>query len=74
MRTLDGKARCPHTHSRTLRRSLAEASFSSTSTDQGGVGVCPQCFPVPSCYATTFKEMVCTGTELKKRKKINPAH
>lgn len=70
---LDGIARRPHTHSRTLRQSLEEASSSSTSsTDQGGDGVCPQCFPVLSRYATTFKEMVHTGTELKKRKKINP--
>ena len=39
---------------------------------EGGDGVCLQCSPVLSRYATTFKEMVHTGTELKKRKKINP--
>ena len=70
---LDGKARCPHTHSPTLRLSLAETSFSSTGTDQGGDGVCPQCLSALSRYATTFKEMVHTGTELKNRKTINPA-
>ena len=68
---LDGVARRPHTHSRTLRLSLEEAGSSSTMTD-GGEGVCLQCSPVLSRYATTFKEMVHTGTELKKRKKINP--
>lgn len=65
---LDGVARRPHTHSRTIRRSLEEGS----SSVEGSDGVCPQCSPVLSRYATTFKEMVHTGTELKKRKKINP--
>ncbi len=65
---LDGKGRSPHTHSRTLRRSLEESSSTSSVS-----GVCPQCHPVLSRYSTTFKEMVHTGTELKKRKKINPS-
>ena len=67
---LEGVARRPHTHSSTLRQCLEEQSTSST--DQGTSGVCPECLPVLSRYATTFKEMVHTGTELKKRKKINP--
>ena len=50
------------------KRSLDEAS-SSAST---GSGIRPQCYPILSRYTTVFKEMVHQGTELKKRKKINP--
>lgn len=39
----------------------------STST-----GVCSQCSPILSCYCDVFKSMIHTGTELKKRKRINP--
>lgn len=65
---LAGRARQPHIHSRTLKRALDEAS-SSTSTDSV---ICSQCYPVLSRYSTMFKEMVHQGTELKKRKTINP--
>ncbi len=67
---LDGRARGSHTHSSSLRRSLDEATSSSADVSPG---VCPQCYPVLSRYTTTFKEMVHSGTELKKRKKVNPS-
>ena len=70
---LDGVARRPHIHSRTLRRSLEESTSSSTVGEaEGEDGVCLQCQPVLSCYISTFKEMVHSGTGLKKRKRINP--
>ena len=78
---LEGVARHPHSHSRTLRRSFEECTSSSTVAEEstssstvgeteGGDGVCPQCLPVLSHYVSTFKEMVHSGTELKKRNKI----
>ena len=70
---LKGKARRPHTHSRTLRLSLEESSEASSSSHAQESGVCSQCYPVLSRYADTFKEMVHSGSELKKRKMINPS-
>jgi len=68
---LTGKARSPHIHTRTLRRSLEEegedSRFASSATP-----VCTQCLPVLSRYAAMFKGMTHQGTELKKRKKVNP--
>lgn len=63
---LAGRAKIPHRHTRVLRQSLEEAGPSSAS------GVCPQCDPVLSRYADTFKEMVHQGSELKRKKSINP--
>ena len=62
---LHGKARKPHTHSRTIRRSLDSRG---SQTEQ----VCAQCDPVLSRHVTEFKNMVHTGSELKKRKRLNP--
>ena len=65
---LDGRAKNPHRHTRVLRRSLEEAS----SSGQGVSGVCPQCDPILSRYSDTFKEMVHHGSELKRKRSINP--
>ena len=62
---LEGRARRPHSHSRTIRLSL-ESHGSGTS------GVCAQCEPVLSRHITAFKGMVRTGSELKRRKRLNP--
>ena len=66
---LDGVARRPHLHSRTLRRSL-EGAGPSHSTDGASTNpsVCPQCYPVLVYYIDVFKSMKHSGTELKKRK------
>ena len=66
MNYLEGHARRPHSHSKALSKSL-EGAEESTAT-----GVCSQCSPILSRYADVFKSMVHTGTELKKRKRINP--
>ncbi len=63
---LSGTATSPHTHSPHLRLSLEEASSSSSCQDN--TSVCLQCYPVLTRYTTVFKEMVHTGTELKKRR------
>ncbi len=68
--SLDGKARCPHTHSRSLRLSLAEASFSSPSTDHGGDGVCPQMF---SSTFSLLSKRWCTLELSSRRERRNPA-
>ena len=64
---LEGRARRPYTHTPSLNRSLAEDSQVCAST-----GICMQCNPILSRYADTFKSMVHQGTELKKRKHMNP--
>lgn len=64
---LDGRARNPHSHTRVLRRSLEEASSSSADTS-----VCPQCAPVLSRYSDTFKGLVHQGSDLKRKKAVNP--
>ena len=46
-------------------RKFLNAKYSQTT-------VCAQCYPVLSRHADTFKDMVHQGTELKKKKKINP--
>ena len=61
---LAGRAKNPHRHTRVLRRSLEEAS----SAGPGLSGVCPQCDPILSRYAETFKGMVRQGSELKRKK------
>ena len=48
---LAGRAKNPHRHTRVLRRSLEEAS-------SAGPGLSPQCDPILSRYAETFKGMV----------------
>ena len=62
---LHGKVRKPHTHSRTIRQSL---DSQGSQTEQ----VWAQCDPVLSCHVSEFKNMVHTGSELKKRKRLNP--
>ena len=62
---LDGRARRPHSHSRTIRRSLEEQGTSSS-------GVCAQCDPVLSRHVSEFKGMVHTGSEYIRRKRIHP--
>ena len=64
---LAGRARSPYSHTPVLRRSLEEAS-SSSSCD----GVCNQCFSVLTRYAPTFKAMLHQGSELKRKKAVNP--
>ena len=54
---------------RKAKRSLTEETESSSSSC---LSVCPQCSPILSCSATTFKEIVHQGTDLKKRRKVNP--
>ena len=66
---LEGRARRPYRHTPFLKRSLTEETESSSSSCPS---VCPQCSPILSRYATTFKEMVHQGTDLKKRKKVDP--
>ena len=72
---LTGKARSPHTHTHTLRRSLEGTGEGFDGERQGerNSAVYPQCQPVLSCHANGFKEMIHQGTELKKRKKVNPS-
>lgn len=59
---MDGKARRPHSHSRTIRRSFEERTS----------GVCAQCDPVLSRHVGAFKSIVHTGSEYNRRKRINP--
>lgn len=62
---LDERARRPHSHSRTIRRSLEDRGT-------GTRGVCAQCDPVLSRHVSEFKGMVHTGSEYKRRKAIHP--
>ena len=68
---LSGEARRPHTHTRTLRSSLEDASSTAT-TSTASTAICAQCKPVLSRYIEVFKGMVHQGSELKKRKTANP--
>lgn len=71
---LDGVARKPHVHTRTLRKSLEGAGPSQPGPSGASqlASVCPQCYPVLSRYKDVFKSMKHSGTDLKKRKKSNP--
>ena len=69
---MSGVARRPHSHTRLLQKSFEEEREDSSSSTSRPVA-CPQCYPVLSRYSTMFKGLVHQGTELKKRKKINPA-
>ena len=62
---LEGRARRPHSHSRTIERSLEEQGTTTS-------GVCAQCDPVLSRYVSEFKSMVHTGSEYNRRKRIHP--
>ena len=66
---LAGRAKNPHRHTPVLRRSLEE---SCSAEPVSSTGVCPQCAPILSRYSETFKNLVHQGTELKRRKAINP--
>ena len=84
-RYLEGKSRKPYRVSRELERSLEESdtahdpSLSSsismashTESSQWNKNVCKSCAPVLQKYVVTFKGMKRQGTELKKRKRVNP--
>ena len=58
---LAGKTRKPHSHTRTLRRSLDDKGTSIS-------GVCAQCDPVLSRHVSEFKGMVHQGIELNRRR------
>ena len=69
MRTnyLEGRARLPYTRSPSLN-----ASEESDAQGSASSGICVRCNPILSRYAVTFKGMVSQGTELKRRKHLNP--
>lgn len=69
---MNGVARRPHNHTRLLQTSFEEEREDSSSSASSPVA-CPQCSPILSRYSAMFKGLVHQGTELKKRKKINPA-
>ena len=71
---LDGRARRPHHHTRTLRAALKDSSTSEEmdSSFEESSSICPQCAPVLSRYRETFLSMVHKGSELKRKKAINP--
>lgn len=74
---LDGTARNPHRHTPVLKKSLEEETTSSSGGSPSlrsslSTSICPQCKPVLSRYSTTFKAMIHQGSELKKKKAINP--
>lgn len=64
---LKGKARYPHRHTPFLQEALVESSSAGPS------GSCPRCAPVLSRYSDTFKGLVHQGSELKRRRLINPS-
>lgn len=75
---LDGRARRPHRHTRTLQEALnnsatsKEMNSSFEGSSSSPLGICPQCAPVLSRYRETFLSMVHRGSELKRKKAINP--
>ena len=68
---LDGRARNPHIHTPSLQKALTETDGAIASSALSGV--CLQCAPVLSRYCDTFLSMVHRGSELKRKKAINPA-
>ena len=68
---LDGRARNPHRHTPTLQKALTETDEETASSAHSEV--CLQCTPVLSRYRDTFLSMVHQGSELKRKKAINPA-
>ena len=74
---LAGKARQAHTISAEVKASFEEdeagpSQRTSSESLPRNDDVCMYCAPVLQKYAETFKGMKMQGTELKKRKKINP--
>ena len=65
---LQGKARRPYSRTPDLDRSLTEASGSSGAAS----GVCTRCTPILSRYVEVFQGLVHQGTQLRKRKHVNP--
>ncbi len=47
----------------------ASGSSQQDTTNESSGSVCPQCYPVLSCYKDAFKSMEHSGTELNKTKK-----
>ena len=66
---LQGRAKKPHVHTRSMDAALAEAS----SRDEAVEGVCKRCRPVLSRYVIDFNELTHHGSALKRRQHINPA-
>ena len=71
-RYLAGEARHPYRHAPSLNSALSEAGGSGSGSHFSGTGVCARCKPVLCRYVDTFKGLVHQGSELKKRKHINP--
>ena len=84
-RYLQGKSRKPYRVSKELQRSFEDSdsacnpSLSNSNSmachieqSQWNKNVCKSCAPVLQKYAITFKSMKRQGSELKKRKRINP--
>lgn len=65
---LDGRARRPYSHTPNLNRSLTKVSESS----EGVSGICGRCTPILSHYVEAFTGLVYQGTQLRKRKHVNP--
>ena len=69
---MSGVARQPHTHTTLLQRSFEDEAEESTLDFTSRLVACPQCYPILSRYSTIFKGLLQQGSELKKRKKLNP--
>ena len=66
---LQGRAKKPHVHTRSMDAEFAEAS----SRDEAAEGICKRCRPVLSRYVVDFNELTHRGSALKRRQHINPA-
>ena len=73
-RYLSGESRHPYCHTPALETSFSEGSSNETSgeSETTTTKVCAKCEPVLLRYADIFKQLVHQGTELKKKKKVNP--
>ena len=75
---LTGKSRKSYTHAPSLNSSLEEAGDNAEHPEPGpgpgpsGAGVCSKCRPVLSRYTPMFTGLIHQGSELKKRKHLNP--
>ena len=67
---LDGRARKPHQHTPVLKRAFDESKspLNAACSKQ----VCSQCKPVLSMYADIFMSLVHQGSDLKRKRAINP--
>ena len=70
---LERRARRSYRHTTGLNRSLTEdGQEAGPSSPSESFRVCAQCNPILSRYAGVFKDLVHQGTELRKKKRINP--